>query len=60
MVHFHAEKIDIELLRAGEVLDVENHVVDAGNFEGGRHVHLLFGTVFLSDRNKPLVQSLRI
>lgn len=32
VIDFHAEKVDVKLSGAGEILDVENHMIDAGNF----------------------------
>jgi hypothetical protein len=33
VVNGHAEKVDVEVLRAGEIFDMKNHVIYAGDFE---------------------------
>jgi hypothetical protein len=33
MVDSHAKKVDVELLRAGEIFDMKHHVIDTGDFE---------------------------
>jgi len=33
VVNGHAKKVDVEVLRAGEIFDMKNHVVYTGDFE---------------------------
>jgi hypothetical protein len=33
MIDGHAKKVDVEVLSAGEIFDVKNHVIDTGDFE---------------------------
>jgi hypothetical protein len=37
VVDFHAQEVDVELSRARQIFDVENHVIDACHFEWGCH-----------------------
>jgi hypothetical protein len=39
--YVQAEKADVEFLRAAYILDVENHVIDAGDFKRCFHKNLL-------------------
>jgi hypothetical protein len=33
MVNFHAEEVDVKLSGAREIFNVEDHVINTGNFE---------------------------
>jgi hypothetical protein len=33
VINGHAKKVDVEVLRAGEIFDMKNHVVYTGDFE---------------------------
>jgi len=37
MVNRHAQEVDVELLRAAKVTDVEDNVIDAGGFKRRSH-----------------------
>jgi hypothetical protein len=43
VVHFHAEKVDVEFSRPREILNVKHDVVDSAYFEWGIHSDAPFG-----------------